>query len=222
MNAPQSAPYQHLVDGRSVAASTGETLPMIDPSTGAVFAHIAAGTADDIDRAVRAAQAALQRIGARVHTGTDCTPALAAGQHLLLWATGAVPHAWQADAARRGSLAVDGAGFVQVDRHLRSVSHPQVFAVGDCAGHAPPLSKAGVHAVRQGPFLDAGLRAAIGGGRPPPAYRPQRQFLVLIGTGNGRAIASRGRLWAEGRWVWRWKQHIDRGFIAGLAPPRGG
>jgi len=59
MNAPQSAPYQHLVDGRSVAASTGETLPMIDPSTGAVFAHIAAGTADDIDRAVRAAQAAL-------------------------------------------------------------------------------------------------------------------------------------------------------------------
>lgn len=46
MNAPQSATYQHIVEGRTVAASTGETLPMIDPSTGAVFAHIAAGTAD--------------------------------------------------------------------------------------------------------------------------------------------------------------------------------
>jgi NADH dehydrogenase FAD-containing subunit len=169
--------------------------------------------------AVRAAHAALQRIGAQVHTGTDCTHVVAAGQHLLLWATGAVPHGWQRDPARRGGLAVDAAGFVQVDSQLRSVSHPRVFAVGDCAGHAPPLPKAGVHAVRQGPFLDASLRAAIGGGRPPPAYQPQRQFLVLIGTGDGRAIASRGRLWAEGRWVWRWKQHIDRAFVAGLAPP---
>jgi NADH dehydrogenase FAD-containing subunit len=166
---------------------------------------------------VRAAQQALQRIGARLQLGTALTPASAAGQDLLLWATGAQAQAWQRDAARRGRLAVDAAGFVRVDARLQSVSHPRVFAVGDCAAFDPPLPKAGVFAVRQGPVLTAQLRAALAGAAAPPAYRPQRRFLVLLATGDGRAIASRGRLWAEGRWVMRWKDHIDRGFIAGFA-----
>lgn len=163
--------------------------------------------------AVRAARRALQRVGARLQLGTALTPALAADQDLLLWATGAQAHAWQRDAARRGTLAVDGAGFVRVDVHLRSVSHPQVFAVGDCAAFDPPLPKAGVYAVRQGPVLTAQLRAALAGATAPPGYVPQSRFLVLLATGDGRAIASRGRLSAEGRWIWRWKDHIDRGFV---------
>ena len=36
----------------------------------------------------------------------------------------------------RGSLAVDDQGFVRIDEQLRSVSHPQVFATGDCASWA--------------------------------------------------------------------------------------
>lgn len=167
--------------------------------------------------AVRAAQRALQRIGTRLQLGTELTPALAAGQDLLLWATGAQAHAWQRDPRRRGTLAVDGAGFVRVDAQLRSVSHPQVFAVGDCAAFDPPLPKAGVYAVRQGPVLTAQLRAALTGAPPPPGDMPQRRFLVLLATGDGRAIASRGRLWAAGRWVWHWKDRIDRGFVAGFA-----
>ena len=168
--------------------------------------------------AVRAARRALQAIGADLRLGTELTPALAAGQDLLLWGTGAQPHAWQRDAARRGTLAVDGQGFVRVDARLRSVSHPRVFAVGDCAAFDPPLPKAGVYAVRQGPVLTVQLRAALSDAPLPPGYAPQSQFLVLLATGNGRAIASRGRLWAEGRWVWRWKDRIDRGFIAGFKP----
>lgn len=166
--------------------------------------------------AARAARRALQRIGARLQLGTALAPALAADQDLLLWATGAQAHAWQRDAARRGTLAVDSAGFVRVDAQLRSVSHPQVFAVGDCASFDPPLPKAGVYAVRQGPVLTAQLRAALTGAQPPTGYLPQPRFLVLLATGDGRAIASRGRLWAEGRWVWRWKDRIDRGFIRGF------
>jgi pyridine nucleotide-disulfide oxidoreductase family protein len=174
--------------------------------------------------AVRAAWRALQRAGVRVQLGTTLTPALAAGQDLLLWATGAQAHGWQRDAARRGTLAVDAQGFVRVDAQLRSVSHPRVFAVGDCAAFDPPLPKAGVYAVRQGPVLAAQLRAALAGARPPPGYQPQPRFLVLLATGDDRAIASRGRLWASGRWVGRWKTHIDRGFIAGFAarPPADG
>ncbi|MFC7616451.1 NAD(P)/FAD-dependent oxidoreductase [Actinokineospora soli] len=49
--------------------------------------------------------------------------------HLTLWAViGHVP-----DLAARSGLAVDPDGRVVVDEHLRSVSDPRVFAVGDCA-----------------------------------------------------------------------------------------
>ncbi len=168
--------------------------------------------------AVRAAQRALQGAGVQLLLGRACTPALAAGQDLLLWATGAVAHAWQRDPARRNGLAVDAQGFILVDAQLRSVSHPRVFAVGDNAAFHPALPKAGVFAVRMGPVLIAQLRAALGGGSVAAAYVPQRRFLVLLATGDGRAIASRGRLWAQGRWVWRWKDHIDRGFVGGFRP----
>ena len=169
----------------------------------------------------RSALRALQRAGVQLRLGTACTPALAAGQDVLLWATGARAHAWQQDPQRRGGLAVDEGGFVQVDARLRSVSHPRIFAVGDCAAFTPALPKAGVFAVRMGPVLVAQLRAALRseqGAGAVPAYVPQRRYLVLLATGNGRAIASRGWLSAEGRWVWRWKDHIDRGFVAGFAP----
>ena len=50
---------QHFIDGQWQAGATGETLPVIDPSTGEVFDEIARGTAADVDRAVAAARAAL-------------------------------------------------------------------------------------------------------------------------------------------------------------------
>ena len=56
------------------------------------------------------------------------------------------------------------------------------------------------------------LRAAIDGAWLK-AYRPQRHYLVLIGTGDEHAVAVRGKLSAEGGWAWRWKQAIDRRFL---------
>ena len=50
---------QHFIGGRWVAGSSGETLPVIDPSTGEVFDQLARGNAADIDQAVAAARAAL-------------------------------------------------------------------------------------------------------------------------------------------------------------------
>ena len=64
MNAPDrhaavvSVPAEHFIDNRFVAATDARTLPMIDPSDGAPFAEIARGNAQDVDRAVRAAQRA--------------------------------------------------------------------------------------------------------------------------------------------------------------------
>jgi aldehyde dehydrogenase (NAD+) len=50
---------QHFIGGQWGAAARGETLPVIDPSTGEVFDQLQRGTAVDIDRAVAAARAAL-------------------------------------------------------------------------------------------------------------------------------------------------------------------
>lgn len=173
--------------------------------------------------AQRAARRALARAGVTVQLGGGWCQAVDDSSDLVLWATGAEAHDWQRDPARRGALAVDEGGFIRIDAQLRSVSHPQVFATGDCASWAGhPLPKAGVHAVRMGPVLANNLRAALGAGASAlRAHRPQRQFLALLATGDGRAIATRGRLAAEGAWAWRWKDRIDRRFIQqfkGLLP----
>ena len=133
---------------------------------------------------------------------------------IVLWATGAQAHDWQCDARRRGSLSVDSAGFVRIDERLISVSHSTVFAVGDCASWGShPLPKAGVHAVRMGPVLAANIRVALGGAGEFVRHQPQKHVLALLATGDGQAIASRGNLAAEGSWVWRWKDLIDRRFV---------
>ena len=138
---------------------------------------------------------------------------------LVLWATGARGHAWLAN----GDLPLDDRGFIPVTDTLAvavagSDTAPSLWAAGDCAAFAPPLPKAGVHAVRMGPVLAENLRRACRG-EPARPYQPQHQVLALIGTGNGHAIASRGALGIAGRWVWRWKQRIDRRFIDRFTPP---
>ena len=163
--------------------------------------------------------ALLRRLDIRVDLNTTYDPATAAPSDLLLWATGAQAHRWPADAA----LAVDDGGFVRIDAHLRSTSHPEVFAVGDGAAWAQPLPKAGVYAVRMGPVLSHNLRAALGEGRLH-THVPQRRHLALLATGDGRAIASWGAFSAQGprigRLLWRWKDRIDRAFIARFSVPR--
>jgi aldehyde dehydrogenase (NAD+) len=48
----------HFINNQRVAGCTGETIPVLDPSDGQVFAHLARGNAADIQRAVAAARAA--------------------------------------------------------------------------------------------------------------------------------------------------------------------
>jgi pyridine nucleotide-disulfide oxidoreductase family protein len=172
----------------------------------------------------RAAFRALDRAGVTVQLGGSWCEAVDRSSDVVLWATGAQAHEWQRDPARRGALAVDDQGFVRIDEQLRSVSHPQVYATGDCASWpGEGLPKAGVHAVRMGPVLAGNLRAALRG--PAGAadlrpHRPQRHFLALLATGDGRAIASRGPFGAEGAWAWRWKDRIDRHFLRQFEVPR--
>ena len=133
-----------------------------------------------------------------------------AGFDATFWVTGASA----LPMLREGGLQTDARGFVLVDAALRSVSHPDVFAAGDCASlEGRPLPKSGVYAVRQAPILARNLKRVVRG-MPMLDYRPQRQSLALLSCGAKYAIASRGAWSAEGRWAWRWKDWLDRRWIA--------
>ena len=63
--------------------------------------------------------------------------------------TNAEAPSWLADTG----LALDRNGFIRIDKNLRSVSHPIVYATGDIASlENYDLPKSGVYAVRQGPY----------------------------------------------------------------------
>lgn len=127
----------------------------------------------------------------------------------VIWTAGAAPLPW----LRATGLDTDDAGFVLVDDTLRSLSHPEVFAVGDCATlRDAPHPKSGVFAVRHGDFLVRNLRYALAG-VPLHRYRPQRRALALISCGDRYAIADWSGWTAEGAWVWRWKDWLDRRWI---------
>ncbi len=128
-----------------------------------------------------------------------------------LWVTEAAAAPWLTETG----LALDAAGFVETDEFLRARTDLSVFAAGDVAamrGHA--RAKSGVYAVRAGPKLAVNLRRAVAG-QPPRRAVPQRRALALIGAGGERAVASRGAFAAEGAWVWRLKQWIDRRWMRG-------
>ena len=127
----------------------------------------------------------------------------------LIAATGATALGWLADSG----LACDERGFVAVNAQHQSTSHPEVFAVGDCCARVDTtMQRSGVHAVRAGPVLAHNLRAAMAG-KALQSYRPRKRSLYLLACGPRYAIASWGGFSAEGPWVWRWKNHLDQGFV---------
>ena len=127
----------------------------------------------------------------------------------MLVATGAAAPSWPA----HSGLATDSDGFIRVNRMLQSLSHPFVFAAGDVAAYSDARPKSGVFAVRAGPPLAANLRA-LRCGQALHEWLPQKRALYLISTGNGNALASWGGFSASGAWAWRWKDRIDRRFMA--------
>ncbi|QGG80026.1 bifunctional NADH dehydrogenase FAD-containing subunit/selenide, water dikinase SelD [Litorivicinus lipolyticus] len=129
-----------------------------------------------------------------------------------LWNTQAAAPRWLASSG----FEVDQAGFACIEATLQLKGQPDIFAAGDMVSLARP--KAGVFAVRAGPVLAANLRARLVGGRLR-RWRVQRRWLALINLCDGRAIGLRGRLSAQGRWLWRLKDRIDRDFMRKFAPP---
>jgi len=141
-------------------------------------------------------------------TSQDCPPKTLKTDEVI-WCTAASPATWPAKA----NLALDQQGFIAIDDHLRSTSHPDVFAAGDVATQInAPRPKAGVFAVRQAPILFENLRRAILK-QPLKTHRPQQHFLSLLALGDKRAIASKGKWSLAGAKIWQLKDYIDQSFM---------
>lgn len=127
----------------------------------------------------------------------------------VLWVAGAAPQPW----LRESGLGVDKNGLVLVDATLRSVTQPEVFAVGDSAtlaGGAHP--KSGVYAIKHARVLEHNVRAAFAGGTFD-RYVARKEALALISIGRKYCLATRGDWTLEGEWLWRVKDWIDRRWI---------
>jgi selenide,water dikinase len=198
--------YRLSRQGRSVAFAAVADTPTILP--------------DHAPRVRRIFERVLAERGVTVYTGAAATRIDRAGietaggrriaADAVVLATGPGAAAWP----RESGIAVDERGFIRVGETLQTIVHPEVFAAGDIAsmdGH--PRRKSGVYAVRHGPPLAANLRALLQG-RSLTRFFPQTDALAIISTGDKYAVASRGPLALEGAWVWRWKDRIDRRFMA--------
>src|SRR5688572_19554192 len=132
------------------------------------------------------------------------------GFDLVVLATGAAPLPW----LKAAGLASDERGFLLVHPTLQSVSHPEVFVLGDCATlRDSPHPKSGVYAVRHGEVLIANLRRLFSTQALAP-YVPQKRALLLLSCGARYAIAQRGGWTAQGRALWWLKDGIDRRWVA--------
>ena len=134
----------------------------------------------------------------------------------LLWVTDVrAPH-WLAESG----LDCDDKGFVRVNTFLQSVNDRHIFVAGDAAHlQGRERAKAGVFAVRAAPILAANLARAVQGlplQGPNSQFRPQNNFLTLIGLGapdQPDALAIRGAWALRGKLFWRLKNWIDQRFI---------
>jgi selenide, water dikinase len=128
----------------------------------------------------------------------------------IIWVTQAAAATW----IQPSGLATDDRGFILINEHLQSISHPYIFATGDIATQInAPSPKAGVFAVRQGGILADNIHNAIAN-KPLKSFYPQQKYLSLIGVGNSQAVAIWGNLYlGKSRLFWFWKDWIDRRFM---------
>ena len=125
-----------------------------------------------------------------------------------IWATGAEAHELSWNLHKQCGLSLSKRGWIRVNEQLQSISHPSVFAAGDCCeivndeGRSTP--KAGVYAVRSGPILVENLTRFLGANphsNELVTYHPQDDFLKLLMCGDGTALGFRFGFPLYGKWV---------------------
>lgn len=174
-------------------------------------------------RACRRASIAVQ-LTSRVARVLPEGVALEDGTHLAsaltVWLAGAAPPRFLAESR----VPRTAHGFLEVDDTLRATDGTPVWGAGDCVMMAAHgwVPRAGVYAVRQGGVLAHNLRVALEGDGVPRRYHPQRHFLSLMVSGEGRALLAWRALAIDARWARALKRRIDLRFMRRHSLPESG
>lgn len=114
---------------------------------------------------------------------------------------------------RDSGLPVTTDGSLRITDTLRSSDDDRIFASGDCASlEGSSLPKLGVFGVRQAPVLLRNLLNTLDGASLEP-YHPQSKYLMILNTGDGRALALYGGRHVYGRPAYWLKHLIDKRFL---------
>ena len=129
--------------------------------------------------------------------------------NLSLLSTGANIEMWLLDS----DLGKDENGFISVDYNLLSINKKNIFVTGDaCSIENNTRAKSGVMAVRQGEILKENIFLKLTG-KKLIKFKPQRNWLYLIGTYENYALLNYFFLSFHARWCWKLKVWIDKNFI---------
>ncbi len=206
-------PRQTSATELDVALREFDEMPVsIHTSAVTMDANLCASAAAKLNRALEDAhiQAYTHHRVNQIETGTlhfenaDTFPA-----DLVIWATSATA----SELLKSLELEHDERGFLLTRSTLQTTWDDHIFAVGDSGTMVDTrVAKAGVYAVRQGPFLVKNLENLLRK-RPLVNYLPQSGFLKLINLGNQTAVAEYRGLSYRGHAAWKLKQSIDTHFM---------
>ena len=110
-------------------------------------------------------------------------------------------------------------GFIGVKTNLQSINDENIFAAGDVASiqdYRRP--KSGVIAVRQGQILKENIFLKFQG-KKLKKFRPQKNWLYIIGTYPNKALLNYLHLSFHSKWCWILKKWIDESFIKKFSFP---
>ena len=115
---------------------------------------------------------------------------------------------------RASGLPVDADGALVVNDRLQSTGCANVFGGGDCiALESRALDKVGVYAIREAPILFHNLLASLGGEKLR-RFQPQERYLLILNLSDGTGLATWGGWHWHSRLAFRWKDWLDRRFLA--------
>ncbi len=150
------------------------------------------------------------RIGEVSEDGVSLEGGARLPAEFVFLATGVKPSRLFADSG----LETGPDGGLAVNRHLQSVSHPELFGGGDCIHFTPqPLDRVGVYAVRQNPLLLENLLRAVTGEKTLREFEPQKTYMLILNLGDGRGLFIRNGLVWRGWPAWKLKDYIDTKFM---------
>ncbi len=129
--------------------------------------------------------------------------------NFFLLSTGANIEKWLLES----NLNKDESGFITVDNNLLSTNQKNIFVTGDaCSIENYIRAKSGVMAVRQGEILKENIFLKLTG-KKLIKFRPQKNWLYIIGTYENYALLNYFFLSFHAQWCWKLKALIDKSFI---------